>query len=399
MPIDRERLSQALPPAQLVALTEALIRLPSYDGVPKQETAVARHIHAVLQNEGIESWVEEVCDGRCNVYGRLRGSGGGKTLMLNGHIDTVPPYDMEDALVPKHVGGRLYGRGVSDMKGPVAAMVMSLVALKRLGIAFSGDVLFCGVIDEELRSFGTSHLLEAGLKADAAIVGEPTDCQVCVAHRGLEWYEFTFHGKTVHGGAQDGGVNAISKAARFIRAVEEDLAPKLARRTHPLLERATVNVGVIHGGTQLSTVAGECTVLLDRRFLPQERYEDLAQEFKELLDRLAAGDPDFLCEMKVTDNSRMKPGYVHMPLETPQDHPLVELVQHCQQQATGNKRPITYFPAWTDAGLLSHYGHIPTVVCGPGYISCCHSKEEYIETKQLEEGLMTYVLAAAGFCR
>lgn len=398
MPIERDQLAQAVSLEELTELTEALIRIPSYDGVPQQERAVAEHLLGVLQQEGVESRVEEVCDGRYNIYGVLRGTGGGKTLMLNGHIDTVPPYDMENALTPTRVGNRLYGRGASDMKGPVASMVMSLVALKRLGVRLSGDLVFCGVIDEELRSLGTIHLIEHGPKADAAIVGEPTDCQVCTAHRGLEWFELLFSGRTVHGGDQAGGINAISKAARFIRRVEDELEPKLRQRTHPTLLHPTVNIGVIHGGTQLSTVAGECTLQLDRRFLPGEAYEDVERELQAILDSLAEEDDTFHCHMQVTDNSRMKPGYVHMPLEIAEDHPLVALVQASRFAGTGREKPLGTFPAWTDAGLLSNYAHIPTVVCGPGYISCCHSKEEYIETRQLMEGMLTYALAAIQFC-
>ena len=395
----RDRIALAINQQELVELTERLIQIPSYYGVGKQETAVAEFICSFLTTHGIESWIELVQDGRHNVYGVLRGTGGGKTLMLNGHIDTVPPYDMADALVPHLIEGRfLFGRGASDMKGPVAAMVMALVVLKRLGISLPGDVLFAGVIDEERQSLGTIHLIENGPTADAAIVGEPTGGKLCIAHRGLEWYEFLFTGKTVHGGYQDEGINAILKATKFICAVENELVPMLNERTHPLLKRPTVNIGVIKGGTQLSTVAGECTLLLDRRFLPQEQYGDIEKELRDILARLSAEDPEFIACMRVTADSAMKAGYVHLPLEMEPEHPLVKLASRAANLAGGVPIKLDYFPAWTDAGLLSNYGKIPAVVYGPGYIECCHSKDEFIEVNQLTEGCLVYALCAVAFC-
>jgi acetylornithine deacetylase/succinyl-diaminopimelate desuccinylase len=392
-------IAKAIDRDELLGFTMDLIRIPSYYGVENAETPVAERIREMLGKEGICSWTEEVRDGRNNVYGLLKGAGGGKTLMLNGHIDTVPPYDMRDALVPRVVGERLYGRGASDMKGSVAAMLMAMIALKRCGTRLRGDVLFAGVIDEERQSLGAIHLLENGPKADAAIVGEPTEGRVCIAHRGLEWYEFLFIGKTVHGGSQDSGVNAISKAAKFIRRVEEQLSLDLKARTHPLLKHATVNVGVIRGGTQLSTVAGECVLQLDRRFLPSERYEDMEREFHGILDELRAEDSDFNCRMKVADESLMKKGYVHMPLELSPEHPFVKLVCEQRESVCGFPPVLDSFPAWTDAGLLSHYGGIPTVVFGPGYIECCHSKDEYTDVKQLTDGCLAYALCARKFCQ
>ncbi len=403
-PIGREEIMGAVRPEELLELTEALIRIPSYPGIEGQETAAAEFLKETFCREGIEAWTEEAAPGRRNVYAILRGTGGGKSLLLNGHLDTVPPYDMEDALTPRLEGQKLYGRGTSDMKGPVAAMAAALIALRRLKVSPKGNLIFAGVIDEECRSFGTIRLLEqmraeaSPLRADAAIVGEPTSSQLCIGHRGLEWYQFRFIGRTVHGGHQAEGINAISKAVKFISVVERELIPKLAARNHPLLGSATLNIGVIRGGTQLSTVAGECVVELDRRFLPEECYEEVERELQEILDRLGAEDESFRCEMSVCDVSVMKSGYVHLPMETPADHPFVELVHRRLSETLEREAEISSFPAWTDGGLLSGYGKLPTVVYGPGYIELCHSKEEFIELGQLAEGLVTYALTALEYC-
>lgn len=394
----KKRIGEEVDPAELAALTEELIRIPSFPGVPGQETGVAECLRYVLEREGIPCRLDPVQDGRCNLIATLRGTGGGRDLLLCGHLDTVPPYDMENALIPLRSGDHIVGRGASDMKGPVAAMVCALLCLKRSGIRLKGDVIFAGVIDEECRSLGAVHLLEQGIRAHGAIVGEPSESKLCVAHRGLEWFEFLFTGRTVHGGRQAEGVNAISKAVKFITALDEELVPQLSLRRHPLMGRPTVNVGVIQGGTQLSTVAGSCSVLVDRRTLPSEDYGEVCKEFAQIIDRLSAADPDFQCRMQVTQDSRMRDGYIHPGLETDPDHPFARLVREQLSFVLGHPAEIACFPAWTDASLLSYYGKIPSVVYGPGYMACCHSKEEYVRIPQLEEGCLTYALCAAAFC-
>ncbi|NLY82805.1 MAG: M20 family metallopeptidase, partial [Clostridiales bacterium] len=256
-----------------------------------------------------------------------------------------------------------------------------------------GKVMFAGVCDEEMNSIGAIELIESKVKADAAIIGEPTDLDICIGHRGLEWYEFKFIGKTVHGGSQDKGINAIQKAVKFINHLEDDLIPYVNAKKHEVLDKATLNYGVIKGGTQLSTVAGECILLVDRRFLPYESYEDMENEFKDLISKLSAEDEDFHCEMKVLDVSVMRPGYVHMPMEIDKDHELVNVLKEIDADSK-----ITFFPAWTDGGLLNSYANIPTVVIGPGLIECCHSENEYIPTDHIMKGSETYRQAIIKYC-
>ncbi len=383
---------------RLVDMTSEMIKIQSYAGIPLQETPVARYIKSVFDAHDIPCFLKEVADGRCNVIATLDSGCPGKTILLNGHMDTVEPNDMVDAFVPKIVDGLLYGRGTSDMKGPLAAMIEAMLVLKETGALKKGKVIFTGVLDEEHNSIGTIDLLESGITADAAIVGEPTSLEIQTAHRGLEWYKFHFVGKTVHGGAQQEGINAIAKAVDFINAMEADLIPKVMAKTHPLLKEATVNYGVIHGGTQLSTVAGECDLYVDRRFLPDETYEGVADEFRNLLDQLAKKDPKFKCEMSVTEESKMKDGYVHLPMEIPLDHKLVQFCKDAATVALEKEPTFGFFPAWTDGGLLYGYGKIPTLVFGPGIVECCHSKDEHIPIEHLPKAALVYALTAVHFC-
>ncbi len=394
----RNQLFQAVSEKELVTMLMDMVRIPSYHGIKNQETEVARYIKQVFDCEGIDCQLTEVEDGRCNVTATLKGTGGGKTLLFNGHTDTVAPNDMERALDPFIENGCVYGRGTSDMKGPLVSMMAALIGIKRLNLTLKGDLVFTGVLDEEHQSIGTIDLIEKGIKADGAIVGEPTELNVCTAHRGLEWYQFHFIGKTVHGGKQKEGINAIAKCVKFINAMDETLIPMVNARTHPLLEQATLNYGVIHGGTQLSTVAGDCKLWVDRRILPGEEYQQVEAEFKGLIDRLAMEDPQFKCHMSVTDDSLMKPGYIHPPMEIDPEHPLVQTTVTHLTQVLGQPPLKTFFPAWTDGALLSQYAGIPTLVMGPGFIEACHSKDEHIAIDHLVKGYASYALIALDFC-
>ncbi len=382
----------------LVEMTKELVRIPSYEGIKEQETKTAEHIRMLFEREGIDAYLDEVADGRCNVYAGLSGTGGGKTLMLSGHMDTVSPDNHPGGLAPHVEGGVLVGRGVADMKGALACMIGAMGALKRSGTRLAGDVLFVGAIDEEMKSLGTIDALEKGHRTDGVIIGEPTELQVHLAQRGLEWYEFTFTGKTVHGGRQRQGINAIDKARKFMNAVLEELSPKVFERKHPLLVESTLNVAVIRGGTGLSTVPGLCKLYIDRRYLPGEAYEQVGLEFQSIIDKLAAEDPEFKCVMKPDESAACKPGYLHVPFETPKGDPIVISARKAAKAVLGFDAEPEAHPAWTDAALFSVYGKIPAIIMGPGAAAVCHSDYEYVPVEQLTGACLEYMLTALNFC-
>lgn len=386
---------------ELLRWTGDLVAIPSYSGLPEQETAVGAYLKGMFDREGIDCRIVPLRDGRCNVVATLPGAGGGKSLMLNGHMDTVPAYGMERAFEPwLDDAGRLHGRGAADMKGPLAAMLGALVAIKRSGVRLGGDLLFCAVADEEEGSLGTVALVEGGARADAAVVGEPTGGRsVAVAQKGLEWFQFDFIGRTVHGGSYRAGVNAINQAVKFINALHSRLAPELETRALPLAGESTLNIGVIRGGTQLSTVPGECFVQLDRRFVPGlETWESCVAELREIAESLAAEDPEFKYEMKVLESSRMEKGYVHQGFALNPDDAFVRAVGRGVERALGVEARISGCPCWTDAGLIAHYAGMPVVVYGPGEMECAHTNEEHIALEALEEGLRAYVAIAQEWC-
>ncbi len=317
--------------------------------------------------------------------------------MLTGHMDTVPTYDMDiDPFKGEIKDGKLYGRGAVDMKGPLAAMILSLVAIKRSDITLKGDLLFVGVIEEEYKSFGTEYLVKNGPRADAAIVGEPSQLKIAAGHRGLEWLEITVEGKAAHGGTADKGINAISKAAKLINKIESELIPKFSERTHELIGPPTLNFGVIKGGTQPSSVADKCVVQVDRRWTPLETLSQVFNELDEIIEEIQEDDEDFKASVERIPSNMATMD--HAPMEIDTNHPLVTGLENITEEFLGNKAEIVAFPGWTDASLLSNFAEIDTVVFGPGDISCAHSEVEYIDLEQAYQGFIIYSLISLNYC-
>ncbi|MHC1723482.1 MAG: M20 family metallopeptidase [Aminipila sp.] len=385
---------------EVISLLAELVRIPSHDGIENQETRVAEYIHNFFVKEGIEAELIPVIDGRCNIIANLRGTGKGNSLLFTGHTDTVPPYDMlgnpYDARI---LDGKMYGRGVVDMKAGLACMMIAMAAIKRAGIKLSRDLVFAGVIDEEAKSEGTRAYLQCGDIPGAAIVSEPTNMQVCIGHRGLEWFEFTFHGKTVHGGKQKEGINAIQKAMLFINRLESELIPKTEKRTNAITGCSSMNYGFIKGGTQPSTVAGECVLQIDRRWVPGEKYSDILNEYQQILDEIGAEDPKFKADFKVMDISYMDDKYIHEAMYTDPDEKIVRIASQTINELTGKNVALGSFPAWTDGGLINYYGKIPTIIFGPGNLSSAHSKDENIEINQLVPAVLSYSKIAFDYCK
>ncbi|MDF3000666.1 MAG: acetylornithine deacetylase or succinyl-diaminopimelate desuccinylase [Bacillota bacterium] len=394
-----KHLSDYFTEEEAVSLLTKLVSFPSHEGVFEQETAAAAFLCDFFRKEGIETELVPVLDGRCNVLARLKGSGGGRSLLFTGHTDTVPPYDMKgDPYEARIDQGKMYGRGVVDMKAGLVCMILAMAAIKRAGITLPGDLIFAGVIDEESKSEGTRAYLRSGELPDAAIVSEPSNMQICIGHRGLEWFEFTFHGKTVHGGRQKEGINAIQKAMKFIHELEAELIPSIEARVNSVVGNSSMNYGLIKGGTQPSTVAGECILQIDRRWIPGETFTEIKAEYQAVLDRLKASDPDFKAEFKVMDVSYMDDQYIHEALYTSPEDPIVRIAEKAVNEVMGKASELTSFPAWTDGGLINYYGSVPTIILGPGELGSAHSAEEHIEISALVPAVSIYCSIACAYC-
>ena len=391
----RKSLIEHIDTEEMVRLTCDMVRIESHYKIQQQERDVAEYIKAFFDVHEIPCFVKEVEENRhYNVVAVLDSGKPGRTLMLNGHMDTVLASGMEDAFDPKIKDGEIWGRGTSDMKGPLAAAMEAMKALKETGALKAGKVIFAGVADEEWNSIGAIDLMESGLAetCDAAIVCEPTCLTVCNENRGLEWFRFKFHGKAVHGGTMHEGVNAILMAVDFIEAVKEKLIPETEKRG------GLLNVGVINGGTKPSTVPGECEVYIDKRYTTRETYESMSQEFLDLVDELKAKDPEFNCEVIPMGKSEMKEGYVHGPAFTEPDHDIVKIAKKYADEITADPVPVKPFPAWADAGLLNTYKRVPVIIMGPGFVECCHALDERIPVAHFDKAALIYALTAVEFC-
>lgn len=391
----RELLIKHIDQEEILKLTIDMVKMESHYKIQQQEKEVAEYIKAYFDANDIPAYVKVVEENRhYNVVATLDSGKPGKTLMLNGHLDTVLASGMEDAFDPKVINGELWGRGTSDMKGPLACGMAAMKALKETGALKSGKVIFAGVADEEWNSWGAIDLIESGVagSVDAAIICEPTCLTVRNANRGLEWFRFTFKGKAVHGGEMHKGVNAILKAVKFIDGLTEKLIPAAEKNG------GILNVGVIEGGTKPSTVPGECVLYVDKRYTTKETYDSLSKEFLDLSEEIRKDDPDFECEVEPMGRAEMKEGYVHGPSYTSPEHPIVKITKKYTDEITGIDAPVEAFPAWADAGLFSTYLDTPTIIMGPGFIECCHALDERIPLEHLPKAALIYAMTAIEFC-
>lgn len=380
---------------ELFTIASDLVRIPSYTGLENQELAVARYIHRFFENEKIDVAFQSVLEKRPNVVAAIKGNGEGRSLMLTGHMDTVPPYNATcNPFSGEIKGGKIYGRGACDMKGALACMMATMAAIKRSGIGIAGDLVFAGVVNEEQYSEGTEYIVKNGPYTDAAIVGEPTGLDIAAGHRGLEWIEIEITGKTTHGGTLSEGINAISKAAKLIIKIENELVPKFKKRCHPLIGEPLLNFGVIKGGDQPSIVAGKCSLYIDRRWTPSETIGMIMDDFEQIIAELKQEDKDFNASVRRCNTEML----LHKPMVIELDQPIVGSLKKGLLATSGVEGDIVAFQAWTDASLLSNFANIPSVVFGPGYLKNAHSPEEYVELNQLKGAYEAYTITAMDFC-
>ena len=375
-----------------------MISIPSCSGIPGRETRLAEFIRDFFTANGIKAYLQEAASNRFNVIAEVDSGLDGPALLLTGHLDTVPPYDMEAPFHPVVENGFLKGRGSTDMKAGLACMMESMKLLEQNNLPKIGKVIFAGVIDEEESSKGTCALIEAGIKADAAIVGEPSDGKICIAHRGLEWFEIDFYGITVHGGRQEEGLNAIDQAVLFIRQLEKGFPAAFQNRSHPLAGRSSMNIGKISGGTQPSTVAGHCSIQLDIRWIPGEDYQKIFSYIENVLFELMEKEPRLKTRLQVMPESIMPSGFIHAPMETGPDSRITKCLQQAFIAADHSQAELASFPAWSDGGLFHAFAGIPTIVCGPGEVETAHSSVEQVSISDLPLFMEIYSTTAALFC-
>ena len=356
---------------ELTELTAQLVEVDSVNPalVPggNGEREIALYVADWCDRRGLE--VELVGDDRPSVIATRRGSGGGRSLLLNAHLDTVGVAGMDAPHVARIEGGRLYGRGAYDMKGALAAILVAADGVRDL----RGDVIVTAVSDEELASIGTEAVLER-VRADAAIVPEPTDLRLAVAHRGFVGFELETHGVAAHGSRPDLGVDAIVKMGHVLVALERLDERLTSGPRHPLAGTGSVHASLIEGGQELSSFPAHCLLMGERRTIPGETVENVERELREL-----AGD----ATVRVIAS---RDAY-----EAPIEHPFVELFARII-----GTHDLVGAPFWTDAALIAGAG-IPTVLYGPSGEGA-HAEVEWVDLASLERVRDVIVRTAGEWC-
>ena len=374
---------------ELTELTGRLVAIDSVnpDLVPggAGEAEIARVVADWLEGAGLEVERTELAPGRWNVVAVARGSGGGRTLLLNGHMDTVGVAGMDAPFEPRVDDGRLHGRGAYDMKASLAAMMVAGARARSLGLR--GDVIVSAVADEEVASIG-SAALAADVHADAAIVAEPTELRLAIAHRGFVWLDIETTGRAAHGSRPDLGVDAIAKMGRVLVRLEELDRALRAEPTHPLLASGSLHASLVEGGQELSSYPERCVVRMERRTIPGETPERVEQEIRGLLERAGDGDSDFRGDVRRT--------FAREPFDVGEGEAIVDLVRRHAGAVLGELPPLVGVPFWTDAALFAGAG-IPTVLFGPRGEGA-HATEEWVDLESVERCAETYVAVAAELC-
>jgi acetylornithine deacetylase len=377
------------------ALTATLARMVQIDSINPffndgkgDERAIAAFVSEELRRLGLRVETFEPEPGRVSVVGTLPGTGGGRSLMLYGHMDTVGVQGMAEPFSGAVRDGRMYGRGTYDMKGGLAACLAAAKAVVESGTRLSGDLLVCGVADEEVASLGMFEVVRH-VRPDMAIVTEATELDVCVAHKGFCWLEVETVGRAAHGSRFDEGIDANLRMGRFLGRLEE-LEQELRRRPpHPLVGPPSLHAGVLRGGTAPSVYAALCRLEVERRTIPGETEAGCVAELQAIVDRLAAADPTF--------QARVRPTLTREAFEVDVDAPLVQAVAAAAAAVRGERPAFLGHSYWMDAAVLSSAG-VETVVIGPSGAGA-HADVEWVDlgsVHRLAEILARTVVAVCG---
>lgn len=350
------------------------------------EAAIGDFCGGWLAERGFTVHRLEEHPGRPSIVGVAKGTGGGRSLMFNGHYDTVgiAGYD-GDALDPRVEGGKLFGRGSFDMKGGVAAMMVAAARAKAKRVR--GDILVACVADEEYASFGTEEVVRH-FKADAAIVTEPSHLEITIAHKGFAWFDVIVGGRAAHGSRPELGVDAIAKAGRFLAALEDHDRKLRNSPTHAILKSGSVHASKIEGGAEMSSYPARCRISLERRTIPGETPETVQAELEAIIEVIAARDPDF--------RATVVAGLARGPFEVPESEPIVATLDRVATKALGRKPTRRGEPFWTDCAILKEAG-IACVMFGADGAGA-HAATEWATVESVRQLADILTETAVEFC-
>lgn len=364
-----------------IAIFKKLIQTPS-ENPGGYEEDMALEIQRILKIEGIASELKYVDDKRPNLYAVLEGEKPGKTVIYNGHLDTVPTgnnwvhdpfsgYEDENNLI--------YGRGTADMKSGVAAMLYAAICLKRMGGPKQGRLILFFNVDEEVSNKGMEQFLKEDIDIDYAIISEPTDLNVCIGHKGVGRYKVRTRGVAGHAAFVEDPDNAIEKMNKLLPSIFEYGHQIKTQKQHEFLGQASSNVTTIDGGITGNAIPDECVITIDRRILPGETAESVLKEYHDLLKEKA---PDV--EYEIETSSYQPSSLIE------KNHELVQTVYETAKKRNNNVQ-IKDFEATCEAPYFSLKKNIPTIIYGPGKLEQAHVVNEHVSRSQVIEAGKNFI--------
>ena len=388
---------------EICTLVRKLVSIPSVN-IPGEKVGkqleIGNYFYKKFQEIGLDNiHFQDVYPGARNVLGETPASSRKIGIIFNGHTDTVHIENMTiDPFGGSVLDGKIYGRGTADMKSGLAAAIIAVKAILDLNITLSKRILLTAVVDEESSGRGINKLISENIKAEYGIVGEPTcyggSLKIAITHKGRAELEVTVKGKASHGCAPELGINAISKMCDVIQAIEKELPKKLSINSHPLLGTATINVGVINGGTQSNIVPDTCKIKIDRRILPGENFEDVQTEIEDILKKLRRKDPELNASVRITKGTIDR---CSQPMEISPDEKIVKAAISAVEQIIGTPAIIWGSPGYTDASPLVNKAKIPTIVLGPGRVG--HTQDEHVHIEEVVNCAKVYALIMKSICK
>jgi len=396
---------------ELVELASDLIRIPSFK---TEETAVARFLADFFRKRDYTVDVQEIEPGRLQTIATLRGTGGGASLMLNGHTDinALTRRWRRDPWTPSLEGDHLYGHGVQNMKGGLASIIMTAEAVRRSGARLPGDLVVACVAGETQGGEGTHYLMESGLRTDAAVVAEPFGADNLVTvHSGIVHMAIHTYGVTGHIGRLDGTVNAVQKMTSLVQALERVEFRHTPRPDLPAFPR--LNVGGILGGRGQDYVLVEppyvpdlCTIMIDVHFVPGQTVDGIVADIRRTLDPLAARDPQLRYEIEIPPPASFKGRrrLVMDPFDIPTDAPIVQAVARSYRAVTGQEPKAigTVLPHSYSADDTCHLwkAGIPCLLYGPATIRGNADEDDAcVLVSEMEKVTRVLAVTALDVCR